>query len=1164
MVENVRRPLRRHRLSGLSHRGAVAAALAVLLALVTAGDAQARWPWKRASKAAPVEREVTREGAEPAQLGAPLQRATPDDDEGQGDAEEGSAAPQPAAPWRPGKPVEMSMRRGGSSRVDLRTLPQTPPRPRQRPEMPEPPLRPGIAPGVAAPVEGTAVGAPEGGGPAPPPIAEFDGLDRQNWGAGSPPDTNGDVGPAYYIQTVNTSIGVWEKATNTRVAAFTFDTLMSQGSFGNLCDTENFGDPVVLYDSFEDRWVITDFAFVLNGSNQPVAPAFQCFAVSQTGNPVSGGWNFYSIQVPDLLNDYPKLAIWPDGIYMSANMFGFAGGSFATIRAWAFNKQQMYAGAPTVQVVSFDIGGDFTIVPSNARLQTGTPPPGTPNYFVGTWNFLNALTVYKFHVDWEHISLSTFTGPDVPLAATSWPNAAVGNAAQPGTATLLDVLQIRAMVQNQYTNLAGAESLWVPHTVRRGNTTGFAAPRWYQVNVTGGTVAANLPQAATWDPDAADVINRFMPSLAVDRAGNMALGYSTSSGAAFPSLKYAGRLSTDPANTLSLTEQVLFAGTASQTGSTRWGDYSAMTLDPDGCTFWYTNEYANPDSQDFDKRWKTRIGYFKFDECTTVGGGGTLSGTVTVNPGGAPISGATVSLGSRTTTTNGSGNYSFTGLPAGTYPAVTATAPGYAPQSFISIVVTDAATTTQDFALTAAPASACFTDTTQSEFQAGIPSNVDLTGSPGDVKLASPDQLDQQNATLSTNGLAFTNTTWLGQTFLAAASGQLTKVDLNMFSLSCAAVTMPNVTVSIRNAASNLPTGADLATATITGFCNGAGGWFTATFGSPLAITSGTSYAIVVRAAAAIPAPGVYAWTRSATNTYVNGARSASTDSGANWTPGAAATDLGFKTYVNAGYVASGNLVSSGKDANPATGLGASWATVSWNGTTPAGTEIKLQAAASSSPAGVFNYVGPDGTAGTFFTSGASLGQFTGSRVLRYKAVLTTNTGASTPTLNDVTVCFNNVLAADVSVTKTADVAAVVPGGTVVYTIVVANAGPSAATAASLTDTFPAGCTSVNYTSVAAGGATGNTTSSSGNINDAALNLPVGSSVTYTATCNVAASGTWVLANTATAVTGGGVTEINPGNNSATTSTQVGTGNFSDGFESGTTSAWAERLNASN
>src|SRR5919201_2742585 len=128
--------------------------------------------------------------------------------------------------------------------------------------------------------------------PAPGPDISFEGLDFANWGAGHPPDTNGDVGPTYYIQTINTSIGIYDKSTGARVAAFTFDSFMSQGNFGNLCDTDNFGDPVVVYDSFEDRWIITDFAFQLDGSGNVVAPAYQCFAVSKSGNPVTGGWNF--------------------------------------------------------------------------------------------------------------------------------------------------------------------------------------------------------------------------------------------------------------------------------------------------------------------------------------------------------------------------------------------------------------------------------------------------------------------------------------------------------------------------------------------------------------------------------------------------------------------------------------------------------------------------------------------------------------------------------------------------------------------------------------------------------------------------------------------------------------------------------------------------------
>jgi hypothetical protein len=443
----------------------------------------------RAAKSAQAPKEVALQ-AEPDLRERRIQGDS-DGQNGSGAVAHGQIAPTTARPpQHRAKPRELAMRRAAGPRhggeLDLRSLPQARPVRRERPEREGPDLLPStIVDETTSETSALAPSAPSltpgPSAPAPPPAASFDGLDFANWGAGHPPDTNGDVGPTYFIQTINTSIGIYDKSTGTRVAAFTFNTFMSQGNFGNLCDTDNFGDPVVLYDSFEDRWVITDFAFKLSGGNVVNPPgSFQCFAVSKTGNPVSGGWNFYSINTAGGLGDYPKFGIWPDGIYMSANMFGYPSGApFQGPRVYAFNKAQMYAGSPTVQVVTFDgPPADFTLLPSNARLQTGTPPTGTPNYFVSTWEFLNALTVYKLHVDWTHIPLSTFTGPDTPLAATSWPNASVANAPSLG-GNPLDVLQIRAMVQNQYTNIGGAESLWTTHTVRRLNTSGFAAPRWY-------------------------------------------------------------------------------------------------------------------------------------------------------------------------------------------------------------------------------------------------------------------------------------------------------------------------------------------------------------------------------------------------------------------------------------------------------------------------------------------------------------------------------------------------------------------------------------------------------------------------------------------------------------------------------------------------------------
>ncbi len=1045
----------------------------------------------------------------------------------------------PAIAKTAGQPSELVMRRAGSSSIDLRKLPQAKPERFERPELEEPDPSPVELPGGPKEIAAPPAVVPKAA--APPPAASFDGLDFATWGAGHPPDTVGDVGPTYFIQAINTSIGVYNKS-GVRVAAFTFNTFMSQGHFGNLCDTNNFGDPVVLYDTFEDRWVITDFAFQVDGSGNIINPpgAFQCFAVSKSGDPVSGGWNFYSVHVVGGLGDYPKFGVWPDGIYMSANVFGYpAGASFQNPRVWALNKAQMYAGSPTVQVITFDApASDFALLPSNARLQTGTPPPGTPNYFVSTWQFLNALSVYKFHVDWTHVSASTFTGPDTPLAATSWPNASVPNAPSQG-GNSLDVLQIRGMMQNQYTNFGGVESLWATHTVRRGNTSGFAAPRWYQVDVTGGTVAANLPQATTWDPDGANVIYRFVPSLAIDRAGDMALGYSTSSSTTEPAIKYAGRLAGDPVNTFSQTEQLLFQGTGTQTGNCgsstciRWGDYSGMTLDPDGCTFWMTNEYYAVNGLNF----LTRIGSFSYPSCTPAGAGGTLSGTVTATVGGAPIVGATVTLGARTATTDGSGFYSFPSLPAGTYPSETASDPGYNSSTATGIAITDGNTTTQNFSLDTAPTSACPADTTQSDFQAGTPTNVDLAASPGDVVLARP-SLDQQNTTLGTSGVGITITTWGGQTFTPSRTGQLTKVDINLFCSGCTGTT-PNLTLSLRATSGGLPTGADLATATITGFSSGAAVFYTATFGSPATVTAGTQYALVIRPTAN-PSPGTYALTRSGTSTtgsdvYAGGTRVSGATSGTVWSiplTGGVSTDAGFRTYVDSGFGASGDFISSVKDSNPPNPpptYTTIWTTLSWTATVPANTTLQFQVAASNSPTGPFNFVGPDGTAATFFTtSGASLSQFNGFRYLQYRAYFSTTDGTMSPTLNDVTVCFNVVPPPDVAITKTDGVTTATPGGSVTYTITASNPSPLAANPVTVADTFPAVLT-CTWTCVGAGGGTC-TASGSGNLNDTA-NLPAGASVTYTAACAIAASATGTLSNTATATF---ASDPNTANNSAT------------------------------
>jgi hypothetical protein len=397
----------------------------------------------------------------------------------------------------------------------------------------------------------------------------------------------------------------------------------------------------------------------------------------------------------------------------------------------------------------------------------------------------------------------------------------------------------------------------------------------------------------------------------------------------------------------------------------------------------------------------------------------TLQGTVRDSATSIPINGATVTAGGNSTTTNGSGFYQFTNISPDTL-SVTASAAGYN-SSTAAVTMSYGTTTTQDLSLSTATTTGCTTDTSQADFLAGIGTNVDTTVSPGDVKLANPPTIDQQNTNLSGSGVGINITTWGGQTFTAAISGPMTKADINLFCSGC--TSGPNLTLSVRATSGGLPTGPDIASTTLPGNLSGSSSYFSGTFSSPPILTAGTVYALVVRPVSnPTGVSAIYALTRSATNVYAGGQRVASGDSGATWSApltGAQTTDAGFRTYIDTGYTLSGNLVSSAKDSNPIAGSMPTWGTLSWNASTPAGTSIKFQVAGHNNASGTFNFVGPDGTAATFFTtSGSSLAQFNGFRYLKYKVFLSTTNKNVTPTLNDVTICFNNLAATSLAVSS--------------------------------------------------------------------------------------------------------------------------------------------------
>ncbi|MCB0246681.1 MAG: carboxypeptidase regulatory-like domain-containing protein, partial [Anaerolineae bacterium] len=560
------------------------------------------------------------------------------------------------------------------------------------------------------------------------------------------------------------------------------------------------------------------------------------------------------------------------------------------------------------------------------------------------------------------------------------------------------------MMQNQYSNIGGVESLWNSHTV--AGSSAAAAARFYQVTVTGGTVAATTTQAFNHDPSN---LNRYMPSVAVDRAGNMAIGYSTSSSSARPAIQYAGRLASDPLNSLPQTETLLIQGGGAQTvATTRWGDYAALTLDPDGCRFWLTSQYYSTDGGN----WNTRIGSFSFPppNCTPVSNG-TLQGTVTALAGGAPIAGATVALGARTATTDAGGNYSFSNLQPGTYAILTASAGGFVASSQNNVIISSGGVATQDFALATQPATACLTDTTQNDFQAGLGSNIDISTTPGSLR-ATAGAMQDQAQTNQDVGVNISTTTWRAQTFQSGLSGSLLRVEFATFCLGCTG-SSPGFLVSIRAVVGGLPTGPDLALTSVTGSTSGFLTSNTATFASPATVTAGTNYAVVVRLQSPLSAGNVY-WMVSPDNAYASGAATRSTNSGASWVISnfgqpEPSRDFVFTTFVESGFASPAIFVSGSKNSNPTPGLAPNWTTLSWNGSTPAGTTLRFQAAASENPNGPFNFVGPDGTAATFFTaSGAGISQFSGFRYLKYRALLETSNPANTAQLDDVTLCYDN------------------------------------------------------------------------------------------------------------------------------------------------------------
>jgi uncharacterized repeat protein (TIGR01451 family) len=457
----------------------------------------------------------------------------------------------------------------------------------------------------------------------------------------NPPDTVMDVGPDHIVQMTNgTSWQVWDKKGNDLTGVLGFSNLWP---LGDPCRS-NLGDPIVVYDHLADRWLLSQFA-----RNAAKTQFWMCIAISQTPSPLpAAGYYVYTIEVP-VFPDYPKFGVWPNAYYMTS----YEGGDLGV---FAFDRALMLTGAATsfVKKTISSLSGsrrNTRILP--ADLDGPPAPDGTPGFFFRSVDDLQdlpagaeRLEVYEFVVDWNNIGAASFNLVDTltPAAFETFdcdrsssgdPDTALRDCIpQPNTTATLDALSNRAMMQLKFRNFGGDFRMVVNQTVDVGgslaNTLNIPSPgevagvRWYELQKSGGPnwtirqqgTYASQPIGAT---TAAQLVHRWMGSAAMDRFGNIAIGYSIvnddDSNPLFPGIRYTGRAAGDPFGTMPQGEKVIYTGTTSQGADgafgQRWGDYSTLSVDPaDDCTFFYTTHVSNGDAPS-----RTKIGSFRFADC---------------------------------------------------------------------------------------------------------------------------------------------------------------------------------------------------------------------------------------------------------------------------------------------------------------------------------------------------------------------------------------------------------------------------------------------------------------------------------------------------------------------------------------------------------------------
>jgi hypothetical protein len=487
----------------------------------------------------------------------------------------------------------------------------------------------------------------------PNPSVSFEGMSqvdqvKANGFIPVPPDTVGDVGPNHYVQAVNVALAVYDKKGKILMPATPLGMVWEDFAISDCAG--DGGDPIVLYDQFEDRWILEQLT--LGCLNTDGGDCYTCVAVSTSGDPTGSYYRyaFKAQQDPSdpsrtVLPDYPKLSVWSDSYILTTRDFGIS--SIGT-SVYAFEKGPMVAGEPNPGILQFSLDfevygpliGDALIMLSADIDGDDLPPPGSPVPILSVQDDLfgdaqfDALNVWELFVDWsqnsgslqfkESLRVTPFTTFYIPCFGEDGDNNCIPQPGVPPT-QYLDALSFFLMYRLAYRNFGCYESMVVTQAVEA--RPGVVGKRWYEIRRDKGEYS--IEQQSTFSPD--DGVNRWMGSIAQDGAGNIALGYSVSNAVdVFPGIQYTGRLADDPPNEMALGEAVLAYGSGVQTTQvSRWGDYSSMNIDPtDDCTFWYTNEYYTSTGQavgelinilnnrtDLGRFYQTRIGSFTLPGC---------------------------------------------------------------------------------------------------------------------------------------------------------------------------------------------------------------------------------------------------------------------------------------------------------------------------------------------------------------------------------------------------------------------------------------------------------------------------------------------------------------------------------------------------------------------